>query len=94
MIPARECAPRALGALLRHQPLSDAKVQFAWRTAVGESMARVTSVTLAADGTLHVHADGDHWRRETARSAGIIRQRLAELLGRNVVKRVAVKGRN
>ena len=77
--------------MLRDQPLSEAKVRFAWRTAVGASIAHATSVTLAADGTLHVHADGEHWRRETVRSAAVIRQRLAELLGRNVVKRVSVK---
>ena len=57
-------------------------------------MAHATSVTLDANGTLLVHADGEHWRRETARSAWIIKQRLGDLLGGNVVKRVTVKGKS
>ena len=93
MLPAKEIAPRAVGELLRNQPLSPAKVKFAWRTTVGASMARATSVTLQANGTLVVRADSDHWRRETTRSAWVIRRRLGDLLGANVVKRVTVKGK-
>ena len=54
-------------------------------------MAQATSVTLDANGTLLVRADGEHWRRETARSAGVIAQRLGDLLGKQVVKRVTVR---
>ena len=92
MIPVREVAPRAVTSLLREQPLTTAKVQFAWRASVGPAMARATAVDLAADGTLHVAADGEHWRKETARSVAVIVRRLRELLGRGVVKRIAVKG--
>ena len=94
MLSTRQLAPRVVGELLRGQPLSPAKVQFAWRTTVGSSMAHATSVSLDANGTLLVHADGEHWRRETARSAWIIKQRLGDLLGGNVVKRVTVKGKS
>ena len=92
MVPVREVAPRAVLELLRGQPLSAAKVRFAWRAAVGPAMARATSVALAADGTLHVAAAGEHWRAETARSMRVIRPRLRELLGRGAIKRIAVKG--
>ncbi len=92
MIPVREVAPRAVTTLLRDQPLTTAKVQFAWRASVGPAMARATAVNLAADGTLHVAAEGHHWRTETARSIAVIRRRLRELLGRGVVKRITVKG--
>ena len=92
MLSTRQLAPRVVGELLRGQPLSPAKVRFAWRMTVGSSMANVTSVTLNANGTLLVRADGEHWRRETARSAGIITRRLGDLLGGNVVKRVTVRG--
>lgn len=92
MIPVRDVAPRAVLALLRGQPLTAAKVRFAWRASVGSAMARATSVELAADGTLHVAAAGEHWRAETARSVAVIRPRLRELLGRGTVKRIAVKG--
>ena len=92
MIPVREVAPRAVLQLLRGQPLTAAKVRFAWCASVGPAMARATSVELAADGTLHVAAAGEHWRAETARSVAVIRPRLRELLGRGAVKRIAVKG--
>jgi hypothetical protein len=54
-------------------------------------MAQATSVTLDANGTLLVRAYGEHWRRETARSAGVIARRLGDLLGKQVVKRVTVR---
>ena len=56
-------------------------------------MGRSTSADLADDGTLTVMANGEHWRRETLRSVDVIRHRLGELLGKNVVKRIAVKRR-
>ena len=91
MLSTRDLAIRVTGELLRGQPLSPAKVRFAWRTTVGESMARVTSVTLDPNGTLLVRADSVHWQRETARSASVIKRRLAELLGNNVVKKVTIR---
>ncbi len=93
MLLARDIAPRAIGTLLRGQPLTPAKVRFAWHASVGASMGRATSVYLRTDGTLTVVTSSEHWRRETLRSVGVIKRRLAELLGKNVVKQVAVKGR-
>ena len=91
MLAARDVAPQALAALLRSQPLTTAKVRFAWRAAVGAAMSRATTVDLEANGTLRVAAVGSHWYRETARSAAVVRRRLAELLGRDVIKRIVVK---
>ena len=91
MLAARDVAPQALAALLRSQPLTTAKVRFAWRAAVGLAMSRATTVNLEANGTLRVAAVGSHWQRETARSAAVVRRRLAELLGRDVIKRIVVK---
>lgn len=93
MLPTRDIAPRAVGQLLRDQPLTPAKVRFAWQASVGTSMGRATSVRLEEDGTLTVWASGEHWRRETARSVGVIKRRLAELLGQNIVKRITVRGK-
>lgn len=93
MVPARDAAQQAVAALLRRQPLTAAKVHFAWRAAVGAAMAGATSVALDAHGTLRVAAAGGHWRRETARSAAVARRRLAALLGPGVVKRIAVQER-
>lgn len=92
MLPVRNVAPRAVHELLRRQPLTAAKVRFAWHASVGPAMAKATSVELGGDGTLHVSTAGEHWRAETARSIAVIRPRLRELLGRGAVKRIAVKG--
>ena len=90
MLLVQQCVKRALGEVLRRQPLSAAKVRFAWQTTVGTAMARATSVRVRADGTLDVHANTEHWRHETTRSANVIQTRLSELLGGDVVKRVVV----
>ncbi len=90
MVPAGQCAPRALVPLLRRQPLSQAKVRFAWTATVGAAAGRATTVALRADGTLAVTAETEHWRREAARASATIRVRLAELLGPDIVKRITV----
>jgi predicted nucleic acid-binding Zn ribbon protein len=89
----RDIAPRVVNELLRDQPLSTGKIRFAWQMSVGPSIARSTSVQLERDGTLLVTTSGEHWQREILRSAATIKQRLSELLGPHVVKRLKVKGR-
>ena len=89
----RDIAPRVVNGLLRDQPLSTGKIRFAWQMSVGPSIARSTSVQLERDGTLLVTTSGEHWQREILRAAATIKQRLSELLGPHVVKRLKVKGR-
>ena len=86
---ANDCVPTVVAKLLQRQPLTHAKVAFAWRAAVGPAVARTTDVSLR-HGTIEVRASDPHWRREIARSADLIADRLAALLGRNVVKRIVV----
>ena len=82
--------PEALAGVLRKAPLSPEKVAFAWRTSVGASVARVTSVQL--DGTtLRVLAKDAQWRREIEHSAGLICARLEALLGPGVVRSLDVR---
>lgn len=90
MVPTGQCATRALRDLLCRQPLSEAKVRFAWAAAVGPAVARATTVRLRRDGTLTVRAETEPWRLETHRSRRVIRERLAELLGAGVVRKVDV----
>lgn len=84
MIPVQAFLPDALAAVIRKAPLSPDKVAFAWRTAVGPSVDRVTTVTLTGH-VLHVHAESAAWRREIEHSAALIRVRLESLLGPGVV---------
>jgi predicted nucleic acid-binding Zn ribbon protein len=90
MRPLNQALPGALASLLRAAPLSAGKVGFAWRTAVGSAMDRVTSVRLEGR-VLFVDATSPQWAREVARSSGIILARLQTLLGDNAVERIEVK---
>ena len=90
MIPVHRFMPDALATILRKAPLTPEKIAFAWRTAVGPSVDRATSVEL--DGsTLRVHAKDAQWRREIEHSAALIRARLDALLGAGVVRNLDVQ---
>src|SRR5688500_7723564 len=85
MIPVQRFMPEALAAVLRKAPLSPEKVAFAWRTAVGPSVDRVSAVGLHGH-TLRVRTRDEAWRREIERSAALICARLDALLGAGVVR--------
>ena len=90
MRPLSQALPGALADLLRNAPLSDGKVDFAWRAAVGSAVERVTAVRL--DGhVLIVEAGSAQWAREIRRSSGVILTRLQTLLGHDVVERIMVR---
>ena len=89
MVPVRRILPDVLVALLRRAPLSPEKVAFAWRTAVGPSLDRVTTIELAGR-VLRVRTRDAVWRREIERSAGLIRARLDTMLGAGVVDYIEV----
>ena len=80
--------PAVVGEVVRKAPLTDAKVAFAWRLAVGPAVAKATSVRLASDGTLYVTADSPAWSESIRASIGMVRSRLAHYLGDNAVKRI------
>jgi len=92
MIPIQDCISNVVAEVLRRQPLSTHKVDVAWRVAVGPGLARATSVTLQADGTLEVQPKSPHWRREVERSQHLIKKRLGSLLGADVVRKISVLG--
>jgi hypothetical protein len=91
MIAVQRVLPDTLSEIIRRQPLSQAKIDFAWRTAVGAALARVSSARLDGDGTLRVRTDDDRWTREIERARDVIRARLDRLLGGDL-KRVEVGG--
>jgi Dna[CI] antecedent, DciA len=92
MLPLNQAMPGAIGALLRAAPLSPGKVTFAWRTAVGAGIDRVTAVHLEQP-VLIVDAEGPQWSREIKRSSTIILARLEALLGPGIVERIEVRVR-
>jgi len=90
MRPLSEAVPAALLQLLRTMPLSDGKVTFAWKAAVGPALERATDVKLV-DRTLFVETTSLQWRREIARSNAVILQRLQEFLGTEAVTSIVVR---
>jgi predicted nucleic acid-binding Zn ribbon protein len=91
MQPLRTASTRALQSLLHDQPVTAAKVVFAWQIAAGPAMARATSPAWSDDGVLRVRARDTAWRREVARARPMIAQRLEQLLGSDVVKKIVIE---
>ena len=89
MIRADRVIPAVLAEVIRKAPLCQEKVDFAWRSAVGPAVARVTSVRLDDQGVLHVRASDAHWTREVKRSSRLIVSRLTALLGEGVVTKLS-----
>jgi hypothetical protein len=88
VIQASKVMPAVLAAVIRKAPLTDEKVAFAWRLAVGPAVGKVTTVRLASNGTLYVKADAPAWNDAIGRSLGLIRSRLAHYLGETAVKSI------
>ena len=88
VIKANQVMPGVVGDVIRGAPLTDEKVAFAWRLAVGPAIAKATTVRLGSDGTLYLTAESKAWVDSVRDSIGIIRSRLAHYLGDNAVKRI------
>lgn len=82
--------PRALAEIVRQAPLSPGKVDFAWRTAVGTGMARVSAVRLEG-GVLLVDAQTAQWSSAIRRSSRIILSRMQALLGDDVITDIRIR---
>ena len=89
MQPLSSGLPGALIELLRDVPLTDGKVTFAWKAAVGPAIERVTHVKLE-HRVLRVETASAQWSKEVMRSSPVILKRLHSLLG-DVVGRIEVR---
>ena len=90
LLPIQSALPAVLVEVLKSGPLSSAKVEFAWKAAVGSALARVSTARLGPPQTLHVTAADERWVRELRRSASTIVARLKALLGPDVVTRLEI----
>ena len=90
MVPVQQVMPAALASVLRLAPLTPEKVAFAWRTAVGGAVDRVTGVELRGS-TLVVLVKSEEWCHEIARSLALIRSRMNVVLGAGVVARIELQ---
>ena len=91
MEPVQSLMSSAVARLVRPAPLSPEKVAFAWRSAVGPAVSRVTRVKLAGLGVLEVVVDDDRFGDELVRSADMVLSGVQALLGADVVSRLEVK---
>jgi hypothetical protein len=78
-------APAVLAEIIRRQPASKERTEFAWSVAVGPALARVTTVELRNHNMI-VCARDVQWARELERARDTILPRLQLLLGRDTVK--------
>jgi hypothetical protein len=88
VIKANQVMPGVVAEVIRKAPLTDEKVSFAWRLAVGPAVDKATTVRLDEQGTLHVSAEAAAWLDGVRQSVGLIRSRLAHYLGENAIKRI------
>jgi len=88
--PLQQAIPGALTEILRAAPLSDGKVGFVWRAAVGPALERVTAVKLV-QRVLIVETASPQWSQEIMRSSPLILRRLQNLLGAGVVETIEVR---
>jgi predicted nucleic acid-binding Zn ribbon protein len=82
-------APLVLAEIIRRQPDSKQRTDFAWSVAVGPALARVTTVELRNHNVI-VCARDVQWARELERARDTILPRLQLLLGRDVVKGLSI----
>ena len=80
-----------LTELFRQGPMSQGKLEVAWRVAVGDALTRVTTVRLQPDGVVEVQPADQRWHKELKRSSSMILTRLIGLLGTDSVTRIVVK---
>jgi hypothetical protein len=84
--------PTAMTSLLRQGTMSQAKLEVAWRLAVGDALNRVTIPRLREMGVIEVEAADQRWRREVKRSRSVILARLRALLGEDCVGSLVIVG--
>ncbi len=92
MTPVKQLATSTVAAALRNQPLSPAKVRFAWELAAGRPMARAAEPAVDSAGTVVLRVTDARWAREIARAQPILLERLRAWLGPDVQVRVDLPG--
>jgi len=90
MIPVQDFSSGVLAAIIRRQPASKDRTNFAWQLAVGQALARVTTVELV-DGVLSVRAVDRRWIREIERARDSVMKKMQAMLGEDAVRAVKTR---
>jgi predicted nucleic acid-binding Zn ribbon protein len=80
MLSIQQFSTGVLAEIIRRQPSSPARTNFAWQLAVGPALARATTVALQ-DGVLIVRSTDARWTREIGRARDVVLKRLQNILG-------------
>jgi predicted nucleic acid-binding Zn ribbon protein len=91
MVPIQSFSSGVLAEIVRRQPASKERTSFAWQLAVGQALARATTVELK-DGVLTVRALDQRWIREIERARTSITQKMQQILGADQVTRIETRG--
>jgi predicted nucleic acid-binding Zn ribbon protein len=87
MIPVQHFSTSVLAQIVRRQPPSQARTNFAWQLAVGQAVSRATTVELK-DGVLSVRAVDRRWIHEIDPMRATVLDKLQQLLGKEQVRRI------
>jgi hypothetical protein len=90
MISLQNFSSGVLAEIVRRQPASKDRTNFAWQLAVGQALARVTTVELS-DGVLNVRAVDRRWIREIERARDSVMEKMQTLLGKDEVVRIVTR---
>ena len=80
MLSIQQFSTGVLAEIIKRQPSSPARTNFAWQLAVGPALARATTVALQ-DGVLIVRSTDARWTREIGRARDVVLKRLQNILG-------------
>jgi predicted nucleic acid-binding Zn ribbon protein len=87
MIPLQSFSSGVIAEIVRRQPASKERTNFAWQLAVGQAIARATTVNLS-DGVLTVRALDRRWLQEIERARASVMQKMQHILGDDQVTRI------
>ena len=90
MIPLQNFSSGVLAEIIRRQPASKERTNFAWQLAVGQALARATTVELK-EGVLTVRAVDRRWIREIERALDSVIEKMQQLLGKDQVARIVTR---
>ena len=90
MIPVHDFSTSVLAQIVRRQPRSQARTNFAWQLAVGQAVARATTVELK-DGVLIVRAVDRRWIREIDPMRATVLEKLQHVLGTEQITRIDLR---
>lgn len=90
MIPLQSFSSGVIAEIVRRQPASKERTNFAWQLAVGPALARATTVELT-DGVLTVRAVDRRWIQEIDRAKVNVMLKMQHILGSDQVNRIVTR---